>query len=130
MFWRCAVRPAARTNSKQTLSNKRKDRRFEYWVARYYRGFCTFASRLTDEPLEAVLVTHAAFTGTRKVLRSRDEVRRVRIPLTAVMRAAQVGKLCGANWATRVHANKPIPEPKNPRCPICLEGGRDFRIGS
>jgi hypothetical protein len=121
MFWLCAVRPAARTNSKQTPSNKRKDRRFEYWVARYYRGVCAFASRLTDEPLEAVLLTHAAFTGMRKVLRSRDEVRRVRIPLTAVMRAAQVGKSCGANWATRVHAKKPIPEP------ICLEAGRDFR---
>jgi hypothetical protein len=130
MFWPCAVRPAARTNSKRTPSNKRKDRRFEYLIARYYRGVCTFASRRTDEPLEAALLTHAAFTGTRKVLRSRDEVRRVRIPLTVVMRAAQVGKLCGANWATRVHANKPIPEPKNPRCPICLEGGRDFRIGS
>jgi len=133
MFWRCAVRTAARTKSKRMPSNKGKDRRFEYWVACYYRGFCTFASRLTDEPL--VLLTHAAFTSTRKVLRSRDEVRRVRIPLTAVTRAAQVGKLCGANWATRVRANKAITEPKNradrgrcsPLCPICLEVGRDFR---
>ena len=138
MFWPCAVRPAARTKSKRTPSNQRKDRHFEYWVARYYRGVCTFASRLTDDPIEAVLLTHAAFTGSRKVPRSRDEVRRVTVPLTAVMRAAQVGKLCGANWATRVHANKPITEPKNgadrgrcsPRCPICLEAGRDFGIGS
>ena len=138
IFGPCAVRPAARSESKQTPSNKRKDRRFEYLVARYYRGVCTFASRLTDEPLEAVLLTHAAFTSTRKVLRSRDEVRRVTIPLTAVMRAAQVGKLCGANWATRAHANKPIPEPKNraghgrcsPRCPTCLEAGGDLRTGS
>ena len=138
MFWLCAVRPAARTESKQTPSNRRKDRRFEYWIARYYRGVRAFASRLTDESLEAVLLTHAAFTSTRKVLRSCDVVRPVRIPLTAVMRAAQAGKLCGANWATRVRANKAIPEPKNradrgrcsPRCPICLEGGRDFRTGS
>jgi len=138
MFWRCAARPAARTKSKPTPSNKRKDRRFESLVARYYRGVCTFASRLTDDPVEAVLLTHAAFTSARKVLRSRDEARRVTILLTAVMRAPQVGKLSAANWATPVHANKPIPEPKNradrgrcpPRCPICLEAGRDFRTGS
>src|SRR5690349_23828756 len=107
MFWICAVRPAARTNSKRTLLNKRKDRRFEYWIARYYRRVCTFASRLTDEPLEAVLLAHAAFTSTRKVLRSRDEVRGVSIRLTAVVQAAQVEKLCGGNWVTRVHLNKP-----------------------
>jgi len=138
IFGPCAVRPAARSESKQTPSNKRKDRRFEYLVARYYRGVCTFASRLTGDPVEAVVLTHAAFTGTRKVLGSRDEVRLVTILLTAVMRAAQAAKLCGANWATRVQANKPIPEPKNrggrgrcsPRCPICLEAGRDFGIGS
>jgi len=138
MFWPCAVRPAARTKSKRTPSNKGKDRRFESLVARYYRGVCTFASWLTDDPVEAVVLSHAAFTSTRKVLRSRDEVRLVTILLTAVMRAAQAAKLCGANWATRVHANKPIPEPKNradrgrcsARCPICLEAGRDFRIGS
>ena len=138
MFWPCAVRPAARTNSKRTRSNKRKDRRFESLVARYYRGVRTFASRLTNDPVEAVVLTHSAFTSARKVLRSRDEVGLVTILLTAVMRTAQVAKLCGANWATRVHANKPIPEPKNranrgrcsPRCPICLEAGRDFRIGS
>jgi hypothetical protein len=68
---------------------------------------------------------------TRQLLRTRDEVRLVTIPLTAVMRDAQLAKLRGADWATRVHANKPIPEPKNradrrrcsPRCPICLEAG-------
>src|SRR5215475_2846153 len=138
MFWRCAARPAARTKSKPTPSNKRKDRRFESLVARYYRGVFTFASRLTDDPVEAVLLTHAVFTSTRKVLRSHDELGLVTILLTAVMRAAQVGKLCGANWATRIHANKPIPEPKNradrgrcsPRCSICLEAGGDFRSGS
>ena len=135
IFWRCAARPAARTKSKRTPSNKRKDRRFESLIARYYRGVCTFASRLTDEPLEAVLLTHAAFTSMRKVLRSRDEVRRVTIPLTSEMQAAQAGKLCGPNWATGVRARKPIPEPKiradrgrcSPRRPICLEAGRDFR---
>jgi hypothetical protein len=68
---------------------------------------------------------------TRQLLRTRDEVRLVTILLTAVMRDAQLAKLRGADWATRVHANKPVPEPKNradrrrcsPRCPICLEAG-------
>ena len=131
MFWPRAARPAARTKSKRTPSKKRKRGRFENLVARYYRGVCTFASRLTDDPVEAVLLTHAAFTSTRKLLRTRDEVRLVTILLTAVMRAAQLAKLRGVNWATRVHANKPVPEPKNradrrrcsPRCPICLEAG-------
>jgi carboxyl-terminal processing protease len=27
--------------------------------------------------------------------------------------AQKQNQLCGANWATRVHANKPVPEPKN-----------------
>ena len=84
MFWPCAVRPAARTKSKRTPSNKRKDRRFESLVARYYRGVCTFASRLTDDPVEAVLLTHAAFTRTRNQLRSRDQIRFVTILLTNV----------------------------------------------
>ena len=35
------------------------------------------------------------------------------ILLTAVMRAAQVAKLRGVNWATRVHAN----QPDHPRIP-------------
>lgn len=69
--------------------------------------------------------------STRQLLRTRDEVRLVTILLTAVMRDAQLAKLRGVDWATRVHANKPVPEPKNradrrrcsPRCPICLEAG-------
>ena len=138
MFWPCAAGPGATIKSKRTPSKKKKDGHFENLVACYYRGVCSFGSRLADDPVEAVLLTDAAFTSARKVLRSRDEVRLVTILLTAVMRAAQVAKLCGANWATRVHANKPITEPKNradrgrcsPRCPICLEAGRDFGIGS
>jgi hypothetical protein len=110
MFWPWAARPAARTKSKRTSSKKRKDGRFENLVARYYHGVCTFASRLTDNPVEAVLLTHAAFTSARKLLRSRDEVRLVTILLTTVMRAAQVAK----NYAERICS---------PRCPICLEAG-------
>ena len=131
IFWPHAARLAARIKSKPTPLKKKKRGRFENLVARYYRGVCTFASRLTDDPVEAVLLTHAAFTSTRQLLRTRDEVRFVTILLTAVMRDAQLAKLRGADWATRVHANKPVPEPKNradrcrcsPRCPICLEAG-------
>ena len=129
IFWPHAARPAARTKSKRTPPKKRKRGGFENLVARYYRGVCTFGSRLTGDPVEAVWLTHAAFTSTRKLLRTRDEVRLVTILLTAVMRGAQLAKLCGANRATRVHVNKPVPEPNNradprrcsPRCPICLE---------
>jgi len=84
MFWPCAVRPAAWTKSKRTTPNKSKDRRFESLVARYYRGVCSFGSRLADDPVEEVLLTHAAFTRTRKLLRSRDQIRFVTILLTSV----------------------------------------------
>src|SRR5215475_11229800 len=84
MFWPFAVRTAARTKSKRTPSNKRKDRRFESLVARYYRGLCSFGSRLADDPVEAVLLTHASFTRTRKLLRSRDQIRFVTILLKTV----------------------------------------------
>jgi len=99
IFWPHAARPAARTKSKRTPPKKRKRGGFENLVARYYRGVCTFASRLTGDPVEAVLLTHAAFTSTRKLLRTRDEVRLVTILLTAVMRAPQLAKLRGANQA-------------------------------
>jgi hypothetical protein len=43
---------------------------------------------VTDDPLEAVLLTHDAFNSTRKQLRNcRDEVERVTILLNAVIRA-------------------------------------------
>ena len=90
--------------SKRTSPKTRRER-FENLVAHYYRGVCTFAYRLTNDPVEAVLLTHAAFTSERKLLRARDEVRVVTILLTAVMRAAQLAKLRGVTWATRVHPN-------------------------
>jgi hypothetical protein len=131
MVWPQAVRPAAKMKSKQTSLKKRRGGRFENLVVRYYRGVCTFASRLTNDPVEAVLLTHAAFNSTRKLLGTRDEVRLVTILLTSVMRAAQLAKSRGVNLGTRVHANKSLPEPENPaerrrcspRCPICLEPG-------
>jgi|ERR687887_395712 DNA-directed RNA polymerase specialized sigma24 family protein len=65
-----------------------KRARFNTLVARHYPAVYSFASRLTDDPLEAVLLTHDAFNTTRKLLRSRhDEVAVVTILLTAVIRA-------------------------------------------
>ena len=70
---------------------KRKHARFETLVARYYPTVYTFASRLTDDPREAVLLTHEAFTTTRKQLRNRrDDVERVTTLLDAVVRAGLV----------------------------------------
>jgi hypothetical protein len=67
---------------------KTKSARFDTLVARYYPAVYTFASRLTDDPREAVLLTHDAFNSTRKQLRSRrDEVALVTILLNAVIRA-------------------------------------------
>jgi DNA-directed RNA polymerase specialized sigma24 family protein len=70
---------------------KTKRARFDTLVARYYPAVYGFASRLTDDPREAVLLTHDAFNSTRKQLRSRrSEVALVIILLNAVIRAGLV----------------------------------------
>ena len=62
--------------------------RFDSLVARYYPAVYNFASRLTDDPREAVLLTRAAFLSVQKrVGRPRDEIALVRILLKAVVRA-------------------------------------------
>jgi plasmid replication initiation protein len=62
--------------------------RFDSLVTRYYPAVYTFASRLTDDPREAVWLTHEAFTSSREQLRSRrDEVALVTILLNGVIRA-------------------------------------------
>ena len=67
---------------------KAKTSRFDTLVARYYPAVYSFASRLTDDPVEAVLLTHDAFNSTRKQLGSRRrEVALVTILLNAVIRA-------------------------------------------
>src|ERR1051326_5649321 len=84
----CAARPPARTQSKRKPPIKTKRARFDTLVARYYPAVYSFASRLTDDPREAVLLTHDAFNSTRKQLRaSRDEVALLIILLNAVIRA-------------------------------------------
>jgi DNA-directed RNA polymerase specialized sigma24 family protein len=67
---------------------KARSSRFDTLVARYYPAVYSFASRLTDDPREAVLLTHDAFNSTRKQLRSRrNEVALVITLLNAVIRA-------------------------------------------
>jgi DNA-directed RNA polymerase specialized sigma24 family protein len=67
---------------------KTKRARFDTLVARYYPAVYSFASRLTDDPREAVLLTHDAFNSIRKQeWNRRDEVALVTILLTAVIRA-------------------------------------------
>ena len=67
---------------------KAKSSRFDSLVAHYYPAVYSFASRLTDDPREAVMLTHDAFKSTRKQLRNRrDEVALASIVIVAVIRA-------------------------------------------
>ena len=108
--------------------------RFETLVFRYYSGIYNVASRLTDDPVEAVELTHGAFVSTRKQLQSgRDEVEIVTMLLTAMIRAAGIAKLEKANPTTRVQADEPITASNRAdrqacsrRCPICLAGGKSW----
>jgi DNA-directed RNA polymerase specialized sigma24 family protein len=75
-------------SDQKTKPIKTKRARFDTLVARYYPAVYSFASRLTDDPREAVLLTHDAFNSIRKQRRNhRDEVALVTILLTAVIRA-------------------------------------------
>src|SRR4029077_16207364 len=111
--------------------------RFETLVRRYYSGVYSFASRLTDDPVEAVELTHGAFISTRKQLqRGRNEVEIVTMLLTAMIRAAGIVKLEGPNQTARLHADEPITASNRAdrqacsrRCPICLAAGRNHPGG-
>jgi DNA-directed RNA polymerase specialized sigma24 family protein len=82
-----AARSSARTEEGK-LSIKRDPARFDTLVARYYPAVYSFASRLTDDPRKAVLLTHNAFkTISKQVSRPRDEITLARILLKAVVRA-------------------------------------------
>jgi len=67
---------------------KTKSSRFDSLVARYYPTVYSFATRLTDDPREAIGLTRDAFNSTRKQLRNRrDEVTLASILISAVIRA-------------------------------------------
>jgi hypothetical protein len=126
--------PATTTKTKKRPKPQKANKRgrFETLVPRYYSGVYSFASRLTDDPVEAVVLTHGAFISTRRQLQSRrNEVEIVTILLTAVIRAAGIAKLELTNETTRVHANTPLMESNRAdrqrcsrRCPVCLAAER------
>jgi DNA-directed RNA polymerase specialized sigma24 family protein len=67
---------------------KAKTSRFDSLVARYYPAVYSFASRLTDDPREAVMLTYDAFKSMRNQLRNRrDESALASILISAVIRA-------------------------------------------
>lgn len=80
--------PPQEPNEKRNASIKTNLERFDSLVASYYPAVYNFASRLTDDPREAVLLTYQAFNSIRNQLwLSRDEIALVRILLKAVVRA-------------------------------------------
>ena len=77
------------TNQKRKPSTKTKYTRFDILVSRYYPAVYSFASRLTDDPREAVLLTKDAFNTIRnRRWRYRNEVMLATILLNAVIVAA------------------------------------------
>ena len=65
--------------------------RFDNLVARYYPAVYSFASRLTDDPREAVALTRNAFNSARRQLLSvRDQKSIATVLISAVIRAGLV----------------------------------------
>ena len=71
---------------KRKPPTKTKYTRFDTLVGRYYPAVYNFASRLTDDPREAVWLTHDAFNTIRKRRWRRcNEVMLATVLLNAVM---------------------------------------------
>jgi hypothetical protein len=90
MKHRCNVRKGdgTATDQKSNPPMKAKSSRFDSLVARYYPAVYGFASRLTDDPREAVLLTRDAFQSTRNQLRyRRDEIALMSVLIAAIIRA-------------------------------------------
>ena len=67
---------------------KTKGARFDTLVARYYPAVYSFASRLTDDPREAIALTRGAFNSARKqVEKLRNPTAIALVLISAVMRA-------------------------------------------
>ncbi len=83
-----AVQGNGTVTNQRKPPTKAKSSRFDSLVARYYPAVYSFASRLTDDPREAVVLTRDAFNSTRKHLRNRrDEAALASILISAVIRA-------------------------------------------
>src|SRR6266704_5867439 len=76
------------TNQKRKPPMKATSSRFDSLVARYYPAVYSFASRLTDDPREAIALTRNAFRSAQKQLCSlRDQTAVATILILAVIRA-------------------------------------------
>lgn len=67
---------------------KTKSSRFDRLVAQYYPAVYSFASRLTDDPREAIALTRDAFNAARKqALDLRNQTAIAMVLISAVIRA-------------------------------------------
>jgi DNA-directed RNA polymerase specialized sigma24 family protein len=73
--------------TKNKLPMKAKTSRFDNLVARYYPAVYSFASRLTDDPREAIALTRYAFKNTQNQIRNRRDETALATILTALIRA-------------------------------------------
>jgi DNA-directed RNA polymerase specialized sigma24 family protein len=73
--------------TKNKLPMKAKISRFDNLVARYYPAVYSFASRLTDDPREAIALTRSAFKNTQNQIRNRRDETALATILTALIRA-------------------------------------------
>src|SRR5712672_399402 len=81
-------------NQKRKPPTKTKYIRFDTLVGRYYPAIYSFASRLTDDPREAIALTRDAFNSTRKQLRSCcDDNVFASILISALIRAGLTARL-------------------------------------
>jgi DNA-directed RNA polymerase specialized sigma24 family protein len=72
---------------------KANSSRFDILVARYYPSVYSVASRLTDDPREAIALTRNAFRSAQKELGSlRDQTAVATILISAVIRAGLAGR--------------------------------------
>src|SRR5260370_24352587 len=91
-------RPPSATTQKRKPSMKAKSSGFDVLVARYYPAVYSFASRLTDDPREAIALTRDAFNSTRKQLRSCcDDNVFASILISALIRAGLTARKAVAN---------------------------------
>jgi DNA-directed RNA polymerase specialized sigma24 family protein len=72
---------------RRKLPMKTKTSRFDNLVARYYPAVYSFASRLTDDPREAIALTRYAFKNTQEQIRNRRDETALATILTALIRA-------------------------------------------
>ena len=67
---------------------KTKSSRFDRLVAQYYPAVYSFATRMTDDPRDAVSLTREAFDGARKQLsKVRNQTAIATVLVSAVLRA-------------------------------------------